>query len=215
VRSTTRRKYAPRLPREQRREQLLDAALDVLTGCQLQELSIEAVAASAGIGKPVVYTAFGSRTELVEALLRREHERGLAQVRDAMPDDLTGAPTGAYAATVSAFLRAVRQNPTRWRLILTVPDSAPREYRDSLRAARSTILAQAEQLAKAGAALQPRLATLDPALLGHTMLSFAEMLGRLAITDPESYPRERLEQFASDAMALLAGDRQSHPRPDS
>ena len=38
-----------------------------------------------------------------------------------MPDDLTTlGPTGAYAATVSAFLRAVRQNPTRWRLILTV-----------------------------------------------------------------------------------------------
>ena len=206
---TTRRRYAPRLPREQRREQLLDAGLDVLAGCQLQDLSIEAVAASAGIGKPVVYTAFGSRTELVEALLHREHERGLAQVRDAMPDDLTKlGPTGAYAATVSAFLRAVLENPTRWRLILTVPDSAPREYRDSLRAARSTILAQAEQLANAGAALRPQLAKVDPALLGHTMLSFAEMLGRLAITDPETYPRERLEQFATDAMALL-GDYQS------
>jgi hypothetical protein len=36
------------------------------------------------------------------------------------------------------------------------------------------------------------------------MLSFAEMLGRLAITDPESYPPERLEQFATDAMALLS-----------
>ena len=214
--STTRRKYAPRLPREQRRDQLLDAALDVLDGCQVHELSIEAVAARADIGKPVVYTAFGSRTELVEALLNREHERGLAQVREAMPDDLTKlGPTGAYAATVSAFLRAVRQNPTRWRLILTVPDSAPREYRDSLGAARSTILAQAEQLAKAGAVLQPQLSNVDPVLLAHTMLSFAEMLGRLAITDPESYPQERLEQFATDAMALLSGEHRSHLRPDS
>jgi hypothetical protein len=91
-----------------------------------------------------------------------------------------------------------------------VPDSAPREYRDSLRAARSTILAQAEQLARAGAALQPELSKVDPALLGHTMLSFAEMLGRLAITEPDGYPPERLEQFATDAMALLAGDRWSH-----
>ena len=41
------------------------------------------------------------------------------------------------------------------------------------------------------------------------MLSFAEMLGRLAITDPETYPRERLEQFATDAMALL-GAYQTH-----
>ncbi len=39
-------------------------------------------------------------------------------------------------------------------------------------------------------------------LLGHTMLSFAEMLGRLAVNDPETYPRERLEEFAVAAMGI-------------
>jgi AcrR family transcriptional regulator len=201
----TRRKYAPRLPPAQRREQLLDAAMTVLGDHQLHELSMEAVADAAGVGKPVLYTIFRTRTELVSALLSREHERGLAQVLAAMPDDLaTPGPAGAYSATVSAFLRVVLENPTRWRLILTVPDSAPREYRDDLRRARSAIVAQAEQLAKAGIALDPTLNGLDPVLLGHTMLSFAEMLGRLALTDPTTYPRERLEEFAVAAMGLLA-----------
>lgn len=191
------------MPREQRREQLLDAAMTVLVGCQLPELSMEAVAEAAGVGKPVLYTVFRTRAELVSALLRREHQRGLEQVLAGMRDDLTEpGPTGAYAATVSAFLRVVLENPARWRLILTVPDSAPREYRDDLRRARSSILAQAEQLAKAGIALDPRLADLDPVLLGHTMLSFAEMLGRLAVNDPETYPRERLEEFAVAAMGI-------------
>ncbi len=197
------RKYAPRLPREQRREQLLDAAMTVLGGCQLHELSMEAVAEAAGVGKPVLYTVFRTRGELVAALLRREHRRGIDQVRAAMPDDLTvHGPASAYTATVSAFLQVVLENPTRWRLILTMPESAPREYRDALRTARSSILAQAEELAKAGIALTPALTSLDPVLLGHTMLSFAEMLGRLAITDPETYPRERLEEFARSAMSL-------------
>ena len=197
------RKYAPRLPREQRREQLLDAAMTVLDGCQLHELSMEAVADAAGVGKPVLYTAFRTRGELVAALLRREHHLGIDQVRAAMPDDLTVlGPTGAYAATISAFLRVVLENPTRWRLILTMPDSAPREYRDALRASRSSILARAEELAKAGIALIPAMAPLDPVLLGHTMLSFAEMLGRLAVNDPDTYPRERLEEFARTAMSL-------------
>jgi AcrR family transcriptional regulator len=191
------------MPREQRREQLLDAAMTVLGGCQLPELSMEAVAEAAGVGKPVLYTVFRTRAELVSALLRREHQRGLEQVLAGMPDDLTEpGPTGAYAATVSAFLRVVLENPARWRLILTVPDSAPREYRDDLRRARSSILAQAERLAKAGIAQDPRLADLDPLLLGHTMLSFAEMLGRLAVNDPETYPRERLEEFAVAAMGI-------------
>jgi AcrR family transcriptional regulator len=200
------RKYAPRLPTEQRREQLLDAAMSVLGDCQLHELSMEAVAEAAGVGKPVLYTAFRTRSELVATLLRREHQRGLEQVRAAMPDDLTvRGPTGAYAATVSAFLQVVLENPTRWRLILTMPDSAPREYRDALRQARSSILAQAEELAKAGIALAPRLEGLDPVLLGHTMLSFAEMLGRLAVNDPDTYPRQRLEDYARVAMTLLGG----------
>ena len=198
-----RRKYAPRLPPEQRREQLLDAALTVLADRPLHELSIEAVAEAAGVGKPVVYTVFRSREELVSALLRREHERGIAQVRRAMPDDLSErGPRGAYAATISAFLEVVLADPTRWRLILTLPESAPREYRDDLRRARSSILEQAEQLAKAGIALDHRLADLDATLLGHTMLSFAEMLGRLAINDPQTYPRERLESFARTALGL-------------
>src|SRR5258705_11126582 len=81
--------------------------------------------------------------------------------RHARRPDRAG-PTRAYAATVSAFLRVVLENPARWRLILTVPESAPREYRDDLRRARSAILAQTEQLAKAGIALDPRLADLDP-----------------------------------------------------
>jgi AcrR family transcriptional regulator len=198
-----RRKYAPRLPREQRREQLLDAAMTVLEDSQLHELSMEAVAEAAGVGKPVLYTVFRTRSELVSALLSREHQRGLEQVLAGMPDDLTvHGPTGAYAATVSAFLRVVLENPARWRLILTVPDSAPHEYRDGLRRARSAILAQAEALAKVGVALDPMLADLDPTLLGHTMLSFAEMLGRLAVNDPEMYPRERLEEFAAAALRL-------------
>jgi hypothetical protein len=99
------------------------------------------------------------------------------------------------------------ENPARWRLILTVPDSAPREYRDALRRARGSILDQAQMLAKAGVALDPHLASLDPVLLGHSMLSFAEMLGRLAISDPDTYPRERLENFAAAAMNRLADHR--------
>jgi hypothetical protein len=39
------------------------------------------------------------------------------------------------------------------------------------------------------------------------MLSFAEMLGRLAVSDPDTYPRERLEQYAVAALGLLGAKR--------
>lgn len=200
----SRRKYAPRLAEDQRRAQVLDAALKVLGNCGLHELSMEAVAVAADVAKPVLYTVFRTRTELVAELLEREHERGIAELRATMPTDLSATkPTDAYAATITAFLQAVLKNPTRWRLILTVPDSAPRAYRDSLRSARSVIAAQSEALARAAADLMPPLAGLDPALLGHTMLSFAEMLGRLAAGHSETYPRERLENFTTALISLV------------
>lgn len=201
-----RRKYAPRLPPEQRREQLLDAAFEVTRRVGLHELSMEAVATSAGVGKPVLYTVFRTRGDLVAALLEREHRRALAQVLDTMPTDLTvGGPTAAYAGTVSAFVRVVLENPTRWRLILTAPDSAPAEYRDHLRAARSAVLERAVDLARTGIALEPALTGLDPELLGHTMLSLAEMLGRLAVGDPETYTSERLAAYARALATLISG----------
>jgi AcrR family transcriptional regulator len=202
-----RRKYAPRLPREQRREQLLDAALEVLATCQLQELSMAAVALAAGVGKPVLYTAFRSRTDFVSSLLRREYDRGLLQVRDAIPRDLSVPGPGTYASFISAFVRAVQQNPARWRLIFAVPESAPREYREAVRQGRTALLTQAEMLAQVSAVLEPRLSGLDPLLLAQTMLSFAETLGRLAVSDPRTYTSQRLEAYAVGLTAFLASPR--------
>ncbi len=50
---------------------------------------MEAVAEAGGVGKPVLYTAFRTRTELVTALLIREHQHGLSQVLTALPDNLS------------------------------------------------------------------------------------------------------------------------------
>lgn len=203
-----RRKYAPRLPPEQRRAQLLDAAFEVTRRSGLHDLSMEAVADTAGVGKPVLYTVFRTRAELVEALLQREHDLAIAQVLAAMPTDLRPlGPAAAYAGTVSAFVHVVLENPTRWRLILTAPDTAPGEYREHLRAARGAVLARAEVLARAGIELEPALAGLDPVLLAHTMLSFAEMLGRLAVSDPDSYTSERLATYATALAASVTGRR--------
>ena len=69
--------------------------------------------------------------------------------------------------------------------------------------ARSAILAQAEAIGKGGRRVGvPRWPSWTMRCSAHTMLSFAEMLGRLAVNDPETYPRERLEEFAVAAMGL-------------
>ncbi|MGW6694450.1 TetR/AcrR family transcriptional regulator [Rhodococcus sp. NPDC054953] len=194
---------AGRVP-AQRREQLLDAAFEVTRRSGLHDLSMEAVAAEVGVGKPVLYTVFRTRGDLVAALLDREYQRAVAQVLDTLPTDLTRTgPAAAYGGTVTAFVRVVLDNPTRWRLILTGPDDAPSEYRDHLRTARAAILDRAVDLARIGIGLEPALAGFDAELLGHTMMSFAEMLGRLAVSDPETYTRDRLAAYAQALAGLV------------
>lgn len=201
-----RRRYAPRLPPEQRRVQLLDAAYAVLSRMELHELSMEAVAQQAGVAKPVLYTVFKTRAELVEALLERERELGLEQVAQTLPTDLLGAdPVLAASSTVAAFVGVVLENPTRWRLILTSPGSAPEEYRAALRDSRTGIFDQAESLIRMGSALDSRWAAVDSGLLANSLLTIAEMLGRLAVSEPAEYPKERLEEFVRSIVQLLSG----------
>ncbi|WP_067540916.1 TetR/AcrR family transcriptional regulator [Nocardia crassostreae] len=201
-----RRRYAPRLPPEERRAQLLDAAFEVLGRAELHELSMEAVAKAAGVGKPVLYTVFKTRAELVEALLEREMERGLEQVADTLPTDVLGAdPVVVASKTVAAFVGVVLENPTRWRLILASPGTAPEEYRAALRSSRTGVFDQAEALIRMGAALDPRWAAIDSGLLTNSLLTITEMLGTLAVSDPDGYPRERLEDFVRSIVHLLSG----------
>ncbi len=71
-----RRAYAPRVPPEQRREQLLDAALRLISRDGYAGLTIEAIAAEAGVTKPVVYGAYAKLPDLLGELLDRTRRPG-------------------------------------------------------------------------------------------------------------------------------------------
>ncbi|MFF0546344.1 TetR/AcrR family transcriptional regulator [Nocardia thailandica] len=190
----TGRRNGPRLPLDERREQLLDAAFDVVAAEGLAGLTMQAVAKRAGVAKPVLYAVYRTAPELVAALLQREHARGMGQVFDSLPADLGGSdPDAEYAASVMAFLRAVQRDPVRWRLILTHADGAPVDYKELLYAARENIAGRLIELLDAGIALRGGPENADVELIGYVMLGFVEVLARLVIGDPERFPPERLE----------------------
>ena len=91
---TARRPYAPRLPREERREQLLDAALAVIDREGYAGASIDAIAREAGVTRPVVYSAFENLADLLYTLLDRHEQRALTQLLEA----LSAEPTATAAA---------------------------------------------------------------------------------------------------------------------
>src|SRR5437764_14360222 len=103
-----RRRYAPRLPPGQRREQLIDAALSVILDQGYGGVSIEAVARTAGVTRPVVYDHFPNLARLLHALIEREERYALDQLEYVVPSDAGDLqPTELLTAGVRSFLDAV------------------------------------------------------------------------------------------------------------
>ncbi|SDO30817.1 TetR/AcrR family transcriptional regulator [Lentzea jiangxiensis] len=200
--STTRRKYARRLPPGERREQLLDAALRLIPA-GFDTVTMESVAKEAQVTKPVLYDLFANRGELISALLEREAGRATDQVLAALPTDFaTRSPDDAFADAVRVFVHAVVEAPDRWRLVLLPPEGTPAEFRAQVERVRAGVVAQVEDLAALGLeqlGLQELggLDDLDSALLGHAMLALAEMSGRLVLTDPDRFTPDRLVAFVT------------------
>lgn len=202
-----RRKYSPRLPREERREQLLDATLRLIAAHGYGGASMEAVAREADIAKTVVYDAFGSRHELLKALLEREQERVLSAIAAAMPTPpLSGDPGQLLTAGVTAVLEAVRRHPDTWRLILLPAEGTPPAVRAEVDRHRDRILHQLEPMVAWGAE-RLGLGHLDHELAAEAILALVENAARLTLTQPRRYSPERIARFSADLLAVVAPDR--------
>jgi AcrR family transcriptional regulator len=111
------RKRAAHLGPERRRPQVLDAALDLFLEHGYEGTSMEAVAGSAGVTKPVVYACFPGKDELFRALLAREEQRILAEIQGAFANSDLSDPESALTEGFTGFLRAVAESPDVYRLI--------------------------------------------------------------------------------------------------
>src|ERR1700733_6085181 len=69
-----------RLPRHERRRQLLDAALEVFVARGYHAAAMDEIADRAGVSKPVLYQHFPGKQELYLALLDESVDRLIAHV---------------------------------------------------------------------------------------------------------------------------------------
>ena len=73
-----------RLPRHERRRQLLDAALAVFVSRGYHAAAMDEIAERAGVSQPVLYQHFPGKLELYLALLDQSVDNLLESVRDAL-----------------------------------------------------------------------------------------------------------------------------------
>lgn len=203
----TRRRYAPRLPPEQRREQLLDAAVSVILELGYSGVSIEGVARAAGVTRPVVYDHFPNLGRLLHALVEREEHAALEQLAGVVPAEPGEIePAELLAVGIRRFLDAVASRPATWRIILLPPDGTPAIVRQHVETNRALTLGRIEELVRLMLGRPELPDELDVELTARAIRDLGEDTGRMVLTDPQRYPPERYERFIRAMVSRVRPD---------
>jgi AcrR family transcriptional regulator len=123
-----------RLPRAERREQVLAAATEAFARNGFAATSLDHVAAHAGITRVILYRHFDSKTDLYQAVLDRMCARLDAHVEE---------PVGGFTdASIDGLLRAAVESPAGFRLLFQHAVREP-EFKKRIEKFRADITAAA------------------------------------------------------------------------
>ncbi|HEX4252342.1 MAG TPA: TetR family transcriptional regulator [Pseudonocardia sp.] len=196
--SAARRRLAP----ADRRDQLLDRALELVAESGAAAVTMQAVARAAGVARPVVYDFFADRAALLDALLAREETRALADVLSVAPEALTGTDLGdSVTRALDAFLTLVLRRPTTWRVLLAPSAALPTEVGTRIEQGREKIAGVIES--SIVAVLGQRAAGLDTEVVALAVIAAGEAAARLVLAAPEQFPPARLTRFTRTLLGAL------------
>jgi AcrR family transcriptional regulator len=105
----------PIAEREARREQLVEAALTSIRR-DGPGVSMQAIAAEAGVTKPILYRHFGDRSGLVTELATRFTKQLMARLRHALSQNTE--PRLVLSATMNAYIEAIEEDPDVYRFLV-------------------------------------------------------------------------------------------------
>jgi AcrR family transcriptional regulator len=199
-----RRPYAPRMPPEQRREQIIDAALSVIVEQGYGGVSIEAIARTAGVTRPVVYDHFPNLARLLHAVVEREERYSLGELDAVVPADPGDRdPVELLLTGVRRFLEAVASRPATWRIILLPLEGTPTLVRDHVETNRRRMVERIERLVRWAIDKYELPADLDVELAARAIRDLGEEAGRMVLTDRERYSPDRYARFVENVMGML------------
>ncbi|MFD4032765.1 TetR/AcrR family transcriptional regulator [Streptomyces sp. NPDC058637] len=189
------------------RTRLLDAASRLMADRGAANLTMESVAAAAGVGKGTVFRRFGDRTGLLIALL--DHREALLQAAFLSGPPPMG-PDAPAAARLHAFGPAVmRHERDHHELILASRTDPLRAY---------TVPAHRLRLSHVAMLLRGARVEGNTELLAHTLLGSVDAALVHHLTRRRGVPIEELDQGWHDLVTRLGAAPPSgpgHERPSS
>ncbi len=103
---------AKRVPRAQREQQMLDAAVMIFSRSGYHAASMDEIAEACEVSKPMLYLYLGSKEELFAACIRREADRLIAAFAGAADPGL--APGDQLFHGLTAFFAFVAEHRDSW-----------------------------------------------------------------------------------------------------
>jgi AcrR family transcriptional regulator len=172
-----------RMARAEREDEMLQAAGHAFATHGFHDASMDAIAAAAGISKPMLYNYFGSKQGLYAAYVERSGRALLNSMREAAPP---GAPApDRLHAGILAFLTYAEEHATGWTIL----------HRETL-AQGGPLAAELTELRGAIALMLTRL--FGDEAFAHAFSGAAESLATWWL----DHPRQPKEQIANVLMTI-------------
>jgi AcrR family transcriptional regulator len=185
------RPRSTRLPRQERRRQLLDAAREVFVSQGYHAAAMDDIAERAGVSKPVLYQHFPGKLELYLALLDESVDMLVETVRSALGS--TTENKQRVAATFSAYFEYVEREGQAFRLVFESDLSNEAEVRARLERGQRECAAMISQMVKQDAGLDDD----EARLVSVGMVGLAQVTARYWLSTRDHIPRGAAEQLVA------------------
>jgi AcrR family transcriptional regulator len=174
-----------RLPRNARRAQLLDAALEVFVAQGFHAASMDDIADHAGISKPVLYQHFPSKLDLYLALLDAQVEDLVSRIRATL--DATTDNRERVRGAITTYFDFVESKGAAYRLVFESDLRNEPTVRDRIETALdSCVEAIADTIAK-----DTGVGAAEARMLSVGLTGLAEVSARWWLAGGDTVPKER------------------------
>jgi AcrR family transcriptional regulator len=186
------RPKSSRLPRRERRAQLLESALEVFVGSGYHAAAMDDIAVRAGVSKPVLYQHFPSKLDLYLALLAQSCDAMIESCREALAS--THDNKLRVAASIDAFYAYVAGETGAFRLVFESDLTSEPAVRDQVERVTAECSGMIAEVIGEDTGLPDEASR----LLAVSLVGMAQVSARFWLAEGGSLERP-------DAAALVAG----------
>ncbi len=198
-----------RLPKAQRREQLMETARAVFVVQGYHSAGMDEIAEQAGVSKPLLYQHFPSKLDLYLAIL----DSGIEHLLDASDASLKNITDNKQRvnATIRSYVEFVDDPASAYRLVFESDLTNEPEVRERMVHLDREVIRRIAAVIKEDTGLSESQAE----LLGAGLHGLAQVASTAWLGNPDVSREEAVELLSSLAWKGISGFPLSHPPADS